>query len=326
MTGDDPAALAARLSGRPVEAVEPVRGGGNNRLFRVSCAGTQYALKLYAGTPSEARERYGREFTGLSFLWRRGERRIPEPLALSEPAQAGLYAWLPGTPGGAAHDADLESMCAFAGTLFEARTDAAAAELREAREAVLSAAELRSQLAGRLARLWSVEPQYPELGPLLADIEREVSRRFPAGSDGEPLDPAARTLSPSDFGVHNAVRSAHGLAFIDFEYFGWDDPVKLVADVLWHPGMALESPARQKFFAGAADVYKVEPSFLSRFERHAPAYGLRWALIVLNEFLPEVWQRRVTAGAVDDAPAARARQLEKAAGLVERARRGLVVA
>jgi hypothetical protein len=326
LTNLDPAGVAARLAGQPVERIEPVRGGGNNRLFRVTCAGTPFALKLYAGSPSEARERYGREYTGLTFLWRRGERRIPEPLALSEPAQAALYAWLPGEPGGAARNADLEAMSSFARSLFEARGEAGAVELPEAREAVLSAAGLRSQLAGRLARLWSVEPDRPELGPLLADIEREVARQLPAGLDGEALDPADRTLSPSDFGTHNALRTPQGLAFVDFEYFGWDDPVKLVADVLWHPGMALESPARQKFFAAAADVYKVQPSFLARFERHAPTYVLRWALIVLNEFLPEVWQRRVAAGAVDDAPAARARQLEKAAALVERSRRGLVVA
>jgi hypothetical protein len=141
-----------------------------------------------------------------------------------------------------------------------------------------------------------------------------------------PLPRSKQTLSPSDFGTHNALRTSHGLAFIDFEYFGWDDPVKLVADVLWHPGMALAPAARQKFFAGAADVYKVDSGFLSRFERDAPLYGLRWALIVLGEFLPEVWQRRLAAGAGDDAPAARARQLEKAAVLVERARSGAVVA
>jgi hypothetical protein len=89
--------------------------------------------------------------------------------------------------------------------------------------------------------------------------------------------------------------------------------------------MALDEAARQKFFTGAADVYTVEPAFLSRFERDAPLYGLRWALIVLGEFLPEVWQRRLAAGAVADAPAARARQLAKAAVLVERSRRGSVI-
>ena len=36
-----------------------------------------------------------------------------------------------------------------------------------------------------------------------------------------------RTLSPSDFGFHNALRTPAGtMVFLDFEYFGWDDPAK----------------------------------------------------------------------------------------------------
>jgi hypothetical protein len=318
--------LAARLAGGPVESVEPVRGGGNNRLFRVRSDGATFALKIYAGNARDSRERYAREFAGLSFLWRRGERRIAQPLALDEEEQAALYSWLDGGSGGAASEADLSAMCDFARALFDARLDPAAAGLAEAREAVFSPADLAAQLAMRLERLRRVEDAHPELRPLLADIAREVGRRLPDGAAADPLPPTARTLSPSDFGTHNALRTTRGLAFIDFEYFGWDDPVKLVADVLWHPGMALEASGRQKFFSEAADVYRVEPGFMPRFEREAPVYGLRWALIVLNEFLPEVWQRRLAAGAVDDAPAARARQLAKAAHLVERARCGVVVA
>ena len=326
MSGDDFAALAARLAGRPVERVEPVRGGGNNRLFRVTSGDVTFALKVYAGNAAESRERYAREFAGLTFLWGRGERRIPEPLALDPATQTALYAWLAGDPGGAASDADLAAMCDFARTLFEACADPAAATLAEAREAVLSATMLGEQLTSRLARLRQVEGEHAELRPVLADIAREAARRIPAGSTERALSRANQTLSPSDFGTHNALRTSGGLAFIDFEYFGWDDPVKLVADVMWHPGMALAPAARQKFFAGAAEVYKVDSGFLSRFEREAPLYGLRWALIVLGEFLPEVWQRRLAAGAAADAPAARARQLAKAAALVERARRGAVVA
>ena len=84
-----------------------------------------------------------------------------------------------------------------------------------------------------------------------------------------------RSLVPSDFGFHNALRRPDGtLAFFDFEYFGWDDPVKLTADVLLH--------------------------------------GLRWALIVLNEFLPDCWRRRVMAGARESWAVAKQKQLARA--------------
>src|SRR5690606_31707192 len=45
----------------------------------------------------------------------------------------------------------------------------------------------------------------------------------------EELPRQERTLSPSDFGFHNALREPDGaIRFIDFEYAGWDDPAKLV--------------------------------------------------------------------------------------------------
>ena len=49
------------------------------------------------------------------------------------------------------------------------------------------------------------------------------------------LAPQHRCLSPSDFGFHNAllrgrpgVPGARDWVFLDFEYFGWDDPAKTV--------------------------------------------------------------------------------------------------
>jgi hypothetical protein len=320
------ASLAARLTGCAVSGAAAIGGGGNNQLFRIEAAERTFALKCYAGNPGESRERYTREFEGLAFLWQHGERRVAEPLALDAHAQAAVYAWVEGHRCGPATAADLSEMSAFAGTLHELRHAPNAPRLRDAREAVFSAAELGRQLAMRLARLRGVEEQHPQLRGLLNDIEREGARHDPGPRGNEQLADGARTLSPSDFGTHNALRTPVRLAFVDFEYFGWDDPVKLVADVLWHPAMALDAPARQKFFAAAADVYKVEAEFTARFDRDAPLYGLRWALIVLNEFLPEVWQRRVSAGAVDDAGAARGRQFAKADALVERVRRGRVIA
>jgi hypothetical protein len=191
---------------------------------------------------------------------------------------------------------------------------------------VFSRGELEAQLSARLTRLGEVAAGYPALAVLLRDIGAETGRRRLEAPAGAELPRAQQTLSPSDFGLHNALRSGAGLTFVDFEYFGWDDPVKLVADVLWHPGMALGQPLRQKFFRSAADVYEVDAHFRGRFERDAPLYGLRWALIVLNEFLPGVWERRVAAGQAADRPAALERQLAKADALLGRVRRNEALA
>ena len=119
-----------------------------------------------------------------------------------------------------------------------------------------------------------------------------------------------RSLVPSDFGFHNSLRRKDGsLAFVDFEYFGWDDPVKLSADILLHPGRTLAAPQRRRFRRAACQLYGADPSFAERLDAYLPLFGLRWVLILLNEFIPERWQRRVLAGASESWTDAKTTQL-----------------
>ena len=109
--------------------------------------------------------------------------------------------------------------------------------------------------------------------------------------------PQFRTLIPSDMGAHNALRAADGrLHFLDFEYFGWDDPLTSIANFVMHPGMRLSD--RQKAL--------YQQVLLGHFGRHAeterlpalmPLYGLRWCAIILGELLPERWQHRLESNA-----------------------------
>ncbi len=109
---------------------------------------------------------------------------------------------------------------------------------------------------------------------------REAYRRL--GFDfSEDIAPQFRTLIPSDMGAHNALRAADGrLHFLDFEYFGWDDPLTSIANFIMHPGMRLSE--RQKAL--------YQHALLGHFGRHAetdrlpalmPLYGLRWCAIIL---------------------------------------------
>ena len=50
--------------------------------------------------------------------------------------------------------------------------------------------------------------------------------------------------------------------------------------------------------------------------RFYPLFGLRWALILLNEFIPDRWRRRVLAGATESWAEAKTRQLMLARGLL----------
>ena len=85
------------------------------------------------------------------------------------------------------------------------------------------------------------------------------------------------------------------LCFLDLEYFGWDDPVKLIADFVWHPGMNLDDSHKVIWLRGALKIFNKDPDIYLRFLAAWPLYGLRWSLILLNEFVKEGWQKRVYA-------------------------------
>lgn len=321
-TFPDVQALARALSGTAEAVAEPARRGGNNRLYRVTAEGRAFALKLYLRDSSDPRDRLGTEFRALEFLTRHGLTCVPSPIARDDAAGAALYSWIDGEPVTSATEADADAAADFLDRLHALRTDGEALAFPPASEACLSGREVWRQIDGRLQRLRTAArgDGLSELAgfldtafaPALADHGRRARDGYDFEAD---IDAGRITLSPSDFGFHNALARSGRVTFLDFEYFGRDDPVKLVADFLLHPGFACPRAVRGRFLNRARAIYGHDGTFESRLFYLYPLYGLRWCMILLNEFLPERWQRRAYAGA-DDRAAAQTRQLEAARRLL----------
>jgi hypothetical protein len=92
--------------------------------------------------------------------------------------------------------------------------------------------------------------------------------------------------------------------------------VKLTADTLLHPGTSLPPKQGLRFQLGAERLYGADRTFAQRLRCFLPLFALRWALILLNEFIPERWRRRVLAGATESWDTARRRQLELARDMI----------
>ena len=284
-----PEAISEALLGTGVGRLERLPGGGNNRLYHLRAQdGRDFALKTYA------RDRLGAEFGGLDFLWSRGERRVPRPIAADATAGPALYDWIDGeavtTPG----PTDLATAVDFVAALRRAGEAPEARALPLASEACLSGREVLRQIAGRRTRLGAVGD--PALRRFLLDrfdpLHARLVGRLPLDPEPEIL-PETRLLSPSDFGFHNALRRPDdALVFLDFEYFGWDDPAKLIADFELHPAMGLSPEMAHPFRAGALALFPDQPALGARVAALRPLFALRWSLIVLNPFLPQGRRRQ----------------------------------
>ena len=257
--------LFTRLLGRSVGEMERVSGGSNSRIYKLAGG--------YAGKSYFQPRRLAVEFRAMQFMWEHGIRCIPKPIAADE--RVAVYEFIGGTKP-IPTSADIDAAVNFLNRLRGLTGD-----LPNAAEACFSVKEIIANIESRFSRLEGTEV-IREFEPLLERV-----RRTPDSLAEE------RMLSPSDFGFHNALRRPDGsLVFLDFEYFGWDDPAKLVCDFLLHPAMDLPDELKRRFY----HRFVTNKSLAKRVETVYPLFGLKWITILLNEFVPEDLRRRRFAG------------------------------
>jgi len=302
-------AICHTALGREVVSSEPIGAGRNSRVFRVdlTAAGPSSPLavvvKFYRRDAGDARDRLSTEFGSLQFLWQNSVRSIPRPIAIDHDRQCAIYEYIPGevATSRAIRLEDVDTSVSFLGALKRLRGAPGSEALPAASEACFSLDDVVTSVERRLERLRRAEPAGDEgagmrrwidetFDPFMTQVREwclGAARGWGVAFD-EPIRPEARTLSPSDFGFHNAIRRPDGtLAFVDFEYFGWDDPAKTIVDYLLHPGMGLAEPMKRHFAARAQAAFADVPTLAERARLVYPLFGLKWAMILLNDFLPE---------------------------------------
>ena len=310
-----------------MRALEVVAGGRNSRVYRLCAEPSEaYALKVYFRHATESRSRMETEFESLAFLWEGGVRNVPQPVAASREHGFAIYRWIEGRKI-AASDLTSDAIgeaAAFLCRLGNLRHRPGSQTIRPASEACFSGRAIVENLERRLAPLRacsaSHELQVFLSSRLIPAFERlsEWSRRRAAETYQHELNIEHRTLSPSDFGFHNALASESGqIFFLDFEYFGWDDAAKTVSDFLLHPGMSLTPEFKRQFATALLEGLPWSGNLRERVQAYYPLFGLKWCMILLNEFLPDQLLRRRFAGLNEqDHRPKQMEQLAKAEGML----------
>ena len=331
--------VASRMLGQPVVHAERVGAGRNGRVFKVEVAdGSPYLLKFYYHHPSDPRDRLNTEWGALAFLEQHGVRQVARPLVRDDQERAALYSFIHGDTAfhGAIGERDLQSALSFVRTLWELSKAPDAHALPSASEASFSWQALVDSVASRIQKLEQIQSVILDvrdrflclLGEIksnFTEVRNEIERNHKGTGLSEELPVAERTLSPSDFGFHNGVRCDDGWKFVDFEYFGWDDPGKLIADFCLHPAMQLTASQQDFFIRGALEVFATSESLPRRLPYLLQLYTFKWCTIVLNEFIPEHRARRgFAAQREEDLRVVLETQLTKGESLIYSAKKRLV--
>ncbi len=303
----------------PLLSCAMIDQGSNSRTLQVfSPRHGELLVKRYV---DDGRRRLETEYMALKFLSRKGL-PVARPLMARSAEFYAVYSRLPGKHP-CAEKADtriLAQLLDFLRQLHGFRAELP--DFAPAADACLSAGAAIALVQDRRQQLAGVDDGRLQkfLTSAFDPCCELLSRRFQAAVGSaffEALPETEQTLSPSDFGLHNALCTADGrLSFVDFEYFGRDDPAKLVSDFLWHPSMELPAAFRASFLQGCRELYG--ESFYQRWQDSHAIHGLKWVLLLLNEFLPQHWQRRCFAGEKASRQQRQQYQLEKAQSLLAR--------
>lgn len=333
--------VAERILNEKVKGAVALGGGRNSRVYRLILAdGRSFALKVYFRHTADDRDRLGTEFHSLRFLWSNGLRSIPEPIRFSHNEGLAVYEYIRGDNATVMETSaqDIDSALRMLACLNHMKDKPGAMALPSASEACFSVEDIVANIQHRLYRLLQTDDDSqdaPGLHPflhtdLIPGFEAAVSwarKKLANAKEFFRTIPRQESiLSPSDFGFHNAIRKTDGrLTFLDFEYFGWDDPAKTAVDFILHPAMNLSTSLKKRFVQGVITRFDAINNLDRRIQAVYPLFGIKWCLIMLNEFLPEsLLRRRFAVCGTDDGMInhrqVQAEQLAKARQLWKRVR------
>lgn len=316
--------------------VSPLGGGRNSQVFLLEPPGREpLVFKRYFVDPRDKRDRQGAEARALRFLEQAGVREAPLLLALDLDRQASMLTYVVGEKIDRISFKDIGHAADFLNRLIRLSHGQAASQagFAPASEAYFSAVEVMENIETRLARLDAAGVACPlceELAQFLGQGVRPALARHVSACEAllakagmrmdRPIPDEWKILSPSDFGMHNALRRPDGgLSFFDYEYFGWDDPSKTLADFCLHPAMALSEDLQEAFLGSVLPVLEETGYKRERASAMFPLFGLKWCCILLNEFVPKDQARRSFAGHEPSVGrlSALARQLDKARSMLD---------
>ena len=275
-----------------------VQGGFNNRAFRVDMGETRYLFKEYFRDGQDSRDRLGAEYRFCKFASTLGVGGVAKPYACDTDEGIGLYEFIEGVdcrPEDVTLQRVLEA-ANFYKRLNEHRDCPVAKELGKASEACFSIEEHLGCVSQRVARLAAIPTDnlldkraVRFAQESLAIRVREVQEVYGRTGLPGPVGTDEYSLSPSDFGFHNMLVDHGGsLRFVDFEYAGWDDPAKMVADFFCQPRIPVPVGWMDAFVEETIGGQPWADSVMQRIQLLYPLYRVKWCCIIMNEFLPKV--------------------------------------
>ena len=287
--------LAGKYFGNNLKLVNPVNGGRNSRVYKINSANRNFKLKFFRSNSENDKSRIMREKFALDLFKKFQINNVPSVFEVDIKNNLMITDWIVGDKIKIIQKSAIDAMIDFLSKLHKVYLENCEDKYPKAIDACIIGSSINKQIKDRLTNFSNSFDLYPELDdfinntlmPLYDEI-KQWSGDFSKSNNinlEKPLAIKEITLSPVDFGIHNMLSYKSNYNFIDFEFFGLDDPAKLVSDTLLHPGFTLNEDHFIYLKAELLKLYLRNKHFGIRLKALMPLFGIKWCLIMLNPFL-----------------------------------------
>jgi len=308
-------------------SIKPCSPGRNNRVFILYVNDKKYLLKNYYSSSLDTRSRLQHEWTFLKYAEEINIKCVPKPIVCDQQNNIGIYEFVDGEKLSDVklNGSYIQEAINFIQDLNGINRNRSSVILADASEACFSITDHIELVRCRIEILTKINIK-SDLRNTLTLLIKRIRSNFEAIKNEiikagkkhslslvDELSMAERCISPSDFGFHNALRTNTGkLYFLDFEYAGWDDPAKMIADFFCQPEIEVSMDYFHDFAKGAL-LYNSEnyEYHITRTKVLMSLFKLKWCCIMLNEFLPDAWERRKFAKNMNNEAEHHVQQIKK---------------
>ncbi|MGB1345162.1 MAG: hypothetical protein ACPH5I_03210 [Amylibacter sp.] len=272
-----------------------IKGGKNSQVWKFTYNDhKKHVLKLLPGGAFISDSRINKEIQAQEFFRENNISNIGSAVVSDIGYNAMVFKYISGTQNKKVDNNDILGAMLF--LLDLQKNQNAKVKLNYASDASKSIECLKLQIISRRARILKETDELDdffnkEFNVLFNLAVSNLDKIYNKQHQMTAFNTDQLIVSPSDFGFHNAIFNKGLISWLDFEHFGLDDPVKTIADFIWHPGMNL-SPKMKKLWFNLMEKKFLDEESLKRYNVLYPFVGLKWICIVLNEFISENWERR----------------------------------
>jgi hypothetical protein len=277
------------LSTRNITDVKKIYSGINSQVYRFNNLKKKIVLKIYPSKDKQLLKRIQTEVKALIFLNKK-KLLVPKIYQCFDDFNCCFFLFCEGKKNFRINSHLIDQACSFIKKLFKLSKEKKIPLFLNAKEACFSPSQICLQIEKKLNFLLNIKKKKLNIFLIkkfkkFYDKNKQRSILELNSQFNKKIKSSNKILSPSDFGFHNTILNKDELYFIDFEYFGWDDSIKLICDFYWHPGNKINKTLKIYFLNKMIKFFsKKYKNFEKRLNILLPLYGLRWILIMLNCF------------------------------------------